>query len=66
MMRYIAFNEILKPVKTTKLFQIWNGIKLKVKSSMLANFDSLAALGFRIPFGDFLFYPDTQMHDTHR
>ena len=33
---------------------------------MLANFDSLAALGFRIPFGDFLFYPDTQMHDTHR
>ena len=33
---------------------------------MLANFDSLAALGFRIPFGDFLFYPDTKIRDTHR
>ena len=33
---------------------------------MLANFDSLAALGFRIPFGDFLFYPDIKIRDPHR
>ena len=33
---------------------------------MLANFDSFAALGFRILSVDFLFYPDIKIRDPRR
>ena len=71
MIRYIVPNKTIKPLKTNKISSNlkWNQTKseaLVIKSNILANFDSLAALGFRTPFGDFLFYSDTEIRDTIR
>ena len=71
MIRHIVPNKTIKPLKTNKISPNlkWNQTKseaLVIKSNILANFDSLAALGFRIPFGDFLFYSDTKIRDTIR
>ena len=71
MIRYIVPNKTIKPLKTNKISPNlkWNQTKseaLVIKSNILANFDSLAALGFRIPFSDFLFYSDTEIRDTIR
>ena len=71
MIKYIVPNKTIKPLKTNKISSNlkWNQTKseaLVIKSNILANFDSLAALGFRIPFGDFLFYSDAKIRDTIR
>ena len=71
MIRYIVPNKTIKPLKTNKISPNlkWNQTKseaLVIKSNILANFDSLAVLWFRIPFGDFLFYSDAKIRETIR
>ena len=51
MIRYIVPNKTIKPLKTNKISPNlkWNQTKseaLVIKSNILANFDSLAVLGF--------------------